>query len=117
MLDVNTGVPVAGVRVSRGNTKFDALSGYPKGGQLLMAKAPVQTGPDGRFTLAGERVLSVVRGSGWNEVRLTFARPAYETLRTNVSMNVATNAENGAPLLNLGPVLLQPAHCPPLPMQ
>ncbi len=107
VLEAKTGVALSGVRVSRGQSKFDALSGYPKGGQLLMAKVPVQTGSDGRFTLEGERVLSVVRGAGWNEVRLVFSKPGYETLKTNVSMDLANQEESGRPVLKLGPVLLR----------
>lgn len=107
VLEAKTGAALPGVRVSRGKPGFDALSGYPKGGQLLMAKAPALTGSDGRFTLAGERVLSVVRGAGWNEVRLTFAKAGYETLKTNVSLDLANYEENGRPVLKLGPVFLR----------
>ncbi len=109
VVEAQSGAPLSGVSVRRGKPAFDSLAGYPKGGQLLMAKMPIETGRDGRFSLPGERVLSIIRGSGWNEVQLTFTKPGYDTLRTNLSATVATNAEHGEPVLRAGRISLQPA--------
>jgi len=104
----DNGRQLAGVRVSRGRQRFNAIGGYPKGGELLMAKAPAQTGPEGHFALPSERVLSVVRGSGWNEVNLTFEKAGYYRLQTNFPSRLATNSETGEPILDLGTVRLKP---------
>ncbi len=103
-----SGKPLAGVKVLRGKPSRDALTGQPKGGQLLMARPPVETGRDGAFSLCSERVLSVFRGSGWNEVRLTFEKPGYFRLQTNAPTTLATNVGK-EPVLNLGTVSLTPA--------
>lgn len=105
----NNGLPLAGVKVSRGQPHRNAIAGTPKGGELLMARPPAQTGPDGRFTLPGERVLSIVRGSGWNEVRLTFEKAGFSRLRTNFPASLATNSPAGETRLELGTVRLEPA--------
>ena len=82
----------------------------PKGGEILMAKAPVRTNGDGRFTLATERALTPFRGRNWFSVELLFERSGYERFRTNYSRpNLITNAPGGEPLLNAGDILLHPA--------
>jgi len=73
-----------------------------------MQKAPVMTDHEGRFSLDSERVLSVFRGSGWNQVKLIFERNGFERLRTNYPASLATNAPGNEPLLDVGAVLLQP---------
>ena len=81
----------------------------PKGGELLMAKAPVRTDHDGRFTLETERVLTPFRRAGWFSVHLLFECPGYERFRTNYStLNVHTNLPNGEPFLDAGDIPLQP---------
>ena len=74
----------------------------------MIRKTPVRTQADGKFTLQSERVLSIFRGAGWNQVRLTFQRAGYETLKTNYSIWPATNAPQGEPVLDVGEIHLQP---------
>ena len=75
-----------------------------------MAKAPVRTDGDGRFTLATERVLTPFRGTDWFSVQLLFEHGGYERFRTNYSrLNLITNAPEGEPLFNAGDILLHPA--------
>jgi hypothetical protein len=111
VLAADTGQPLADVVVKSGAQ----ARGYhgampPKGGELLMAKAPVRTDGEGRFTLATERVLTPLRCTGWFSVQLLFERGGYERLRTNYSrLNLSTNAPGDEPLLNAGDILLHPA--------
>jgi hypothetical protein len=111
VLAADTGRPLAGVTVKSGAQAGDFRTGMPpKGGELLMAKSPVRTDQDGRFTLDTERVLTPFRGAGWFSVRLAFERAGYERFRTNYSsLNVSTNSPNSEPLLNAGEILLHPA--------
>ena len=108
VLAADSRAPLPEVKVIRGRIDRSSLNKHPKGGELLIRKSPIQTGADGRFALESERVLSIFRGSGWSQVRLTFEHPGYETLRTNYSTLTATNASAGEPMLEVGPVLLQP---------
>jgi hypothetical protein len=105
----DSGDPLADASVSRNRIEKPSME-KPKGGELLMQKLPVMTDHDGRFSLDSERVLSVVRGSGWNEVRLTFEKIGFERLRTNFPASLATNAPGDETLLDVGSVLLQPLH-------
>jgi hypothetical protein len=111
VLAADTGQPLADVVVKSGAQ----ARGYrgrmlPKGGELLMAKAPERTDGDGRFTLATERVLTPFRRMDWFSVQLLFERGGYERFRTNYSqLNLITNAPGGEPLLNAGDILLHPA--------
>ena len=111
ILAADTGQPLADVVVKSGAQ----ARGYrgampPKGGELLMAKAPVRTDADGRFTLDTERVLTPFRGTDWFSVQLLFERAGYERFRTNYSrLNLSTNTAGGEPLLNAGDILLHPA--------
>ena len=101
--------PLAGVRVARGNPETYRLPGPPpKGGELLMRKPAVQTDEAGRFVLVSERVLSVIRGFGWNMVELDFSKAGYEHLRTNLPASLATNSPEGKPLLDTGKIVLKP---------
>ncbi len=81
----------------------------PKGGELLMRKTPTRTDEQGRFELANERVLSIVRGAGWNMVSLSFERSGYLHFRTNCLVDVLTNSPGREPVMNVGQILLQPA--------
>lgn len=108
VLDAQSRQALPGVKVVRGRPEKPSSMSAPKGGEILMQKVPVETDSQGRFTLENQRVLSVFRGSGWDQVRLTFIRPGYETLRTNYSTLAATNSLEVEPSLNVGVVLLQP---------
>jgi len=110
VLAADTGAPLADVRVMSGKHAEGLRGGVPpKGGELLMAKAPVRTGPDGRFTLETERVLTPFSGGGWFSVQLAFERAGYERFRTNYpSVNLSTNSPKGEPLLDAGNILLHP---------
>lgn len=105
----DSGLPLAGVKVTRGKANSYLTTGTAlKGGELLMLKVPVQSGRDGRFVLTSERVLSVVRGAGWNYVALSFERSGYQSFRTNCSISLASTPTNGQPVLDVGTIRLQP---------
>lgn len=108
VLAAESGMPLGDVQVIRGRLDRSPPGGQPKGGELMMRKTPVRTQADGKFTLQSERVLSIFRGAGWNQVRLTFQRAGYETLKTNYSTWPATNAPQGEPVLDVGEIRLQP---------
>jgi hypothetical protein len=111
VLAAGTGRPLTGVVVKSGAQARGYQGGMPpKGGELLMAKAPVRTDGDGRFALDTERVLTPFRGTGWFSVQLLLERAGYESFRTNYSgLNLSTNAPGGATWLNAGDILLYPA--------
>jgi hypothetical protein len=112
VLMADTGQPLADVNVKSGAQARGYSSSLmpPKGGELLMARAPVRTDRDGRFELETERVLTPFRGSGWFSVQLLFEHSGYERFRTNYStLNVRTNSPTGEPLLDVGDILLHPA--------
>jgi hypothetical protein len=110
VLAADTSQPLAGASVKSGAQASGYRGGMPpKGGELLMAKAPVRTDRDGRFTLETERVLTPFRRAGWFSVQLLFECPGYQRFRTNYStLNVHTNLPNGDPLLDAGDIPLQP---------
>src|SRR6478752_6207047 len=62
--------PLGNVFVIRGSGEARRMS-PPKGAELLMLKPPAETDVNGMFELPSERVLSVVRGTGWNVVSLS----------------------------------------------
>ena len=101
--------PLAGVVVQSGAQARASYSAMPpKGGDIMMQKAPARTDREGRFTLETERVLTPFRAPGWFSVQLLFERSGYERFRTNYStLNVSTNSAKGEPLLDAGDVLLQ----------
>lgn len=106
----DTQKPLSGVNVIRGDNERHTRSGSPpKGGELMMQKAPIRTNRKGQFVLESERVLSIYRGDDWNQVRLRFVKPGYETLQTNFSLTVNTNAAEGEESIAIGRVFLQPA--------
>ena len=112
----DTGAPLANVKVTSGKQATAYRGGMPpKGGELLMAKAPVRTDRDGRFTMDTERVLTPFRGSGLFSVQLQFERAGYERFRTNYPrLNLSTNTPNTEPLLDAGDIRLHPAPKPPV---
>jgi hypothetical protein len=75
----------------------------------LLQKPLTRTDEDGRFVLASERVLSLIRPAKWNLLELDVSRPGYQNLHTNLSINLATNSFKGEPLLDAGQLLLVPA--------
>ena len=103
----DTKKPLPGVKVIRDSGEPKRIS-PPKGGELLMRKAPAQTDKNGHFELPGERVLSVVRGSDWNLVSLTFDHAGYQHFRTNCLVNPGTNATTGELFLDVGQIYLLP---------
>jgi hypothetical protein len=112
VIAADSGKALAGVKITRGQPERRPSMEQPKGGEVLMRKSPVTTDQDGRFSLGSERVLSIFRGSGWNQVQLTFERAGYEGLRTNCPTLSATNLLEGELTLDVGTVLLQPARKP-----
>ncbi len=107
VLAADTRQPLAGVRVTRGSVDISRGS-PPKGGELLMRKPPAQTDQNGRFEFANERVLSLVRGAGWNFVPLSFERAGYLRFETNCPTSTVTNAIGREPVLDVGNIYLQP---------
>ncbi len=112
VLAADTHQPLADVKVTRGPPPPKPLAGWPPlGGELLMRRPPPETDPSGRFVLDSERVLTPVHWGGWTSVRLTFERAGYVTLRTNYPFSglQATNAPDGAPLVDTGRIFLRHA--------
>jgi hypothetical protein len=110
----DTGQPLPGVTVARGNPERYRLPGPPpKGGELLLQKPLVHTDQDGRFVLSSERVLSLIRPAGWNFLELNLSRAGYERFHTNLPIELGTNSFKGQPLLDAGKILLQPVRSDP----
>jgi hypothetical protein len=111
VLAADTGKPLADVKIRSGE-QAEALynTSPPKGGERMMARAPVQTDLDGRFVLDTQRALTPFRGSGWFSVQLSFEHAGYERFLTNYSyLNLGTNTLNGESVLDAGNIRLQPA--------
>jgi len=96
------------VHVIHGSTHVSRES-PPKGAEFLMRKPPIQTGADGRFEVPSERVLSIVRGEGWDVIPLRFERAGYLHFTTNCPTSSVTNTVDSEPVLDVGGILLQPA--------
>jgi hypothetical protein len=112
VLAADTRQPLAGVKVTRGRPEPQPLGEWaPHGGELLLRRPPILTGPQGQFVLESERVLTLIRWGGWSSVHLTFERAGYLRFQTNYSLSslAATNAPDGVPLLDAGQILLQKA--------
>ena len=112
VLAADTGQPLADVAVTSGGRRGGGWSAMPpKGGELLMAKAPVRTDRDGRFKLEAQQVLTPFAGAGWFTVQLSFERAGYERFQTNYSrLDLSTNAPADKALLDAGDILLHRAH-------
>jgi hypothetical protein len=112
VLAADTRQPLGGVKVTRGRAEPRRLAGgAPHGGELLLRRPPILTGPRGQFVLESERVLTLVRWGGWSSIHLTFERAGYLRFQTNCPLSslAATNAPDGVPLLDAGQILLQKA--------
>ena len=102
--------PLAGVRVTRGEAYLSAAQRQRlKGAELLTLKAPALTDYEGKFAFGSERVLSIVRGSDWSYVSLSFELGGYERFHTNCSATLATNTAPDQPIMDAGTIFLQPA--------
>lgn len=104
----DTRQPLAGVSVLRSAGRVSRES-QPKGAEILMRKPPAQTDANGRFELPSERVLSVVRGAGWDLIPLRFERAGYLHFTTNFPTTSVTNTVHDEPVLDVGRISLQPA--------
>lgn len=111
VLAADTRQPIADVQVKRVNpTASQDYDDPAKGGQKLESATGVRTDRAGRFDLAAERALTLVQQQVWFSETVSFQREGYLTLRTNYTYaNVATNATDGAPVVNAGDILLRPA--------
>jgi hypothetical protein len=108
VLDGGTRRPLGRVLVRRGAHESDHGLTAPKGGELLMQKAGVRTGPDGCFSFLSESALTIFRPADWNQAQLEFKRSGYLRFQTNYSIPTpATNSPNGEPVLDTGDTLLQ----------
>jgi hypothetical protein len=108
----DTSQPLANVAVTRNEGSSRLPGPPPKGAEFLMRKSPVRTDQEGRFVLSSERVLSIIRPSGWNLLVLDFERPDYEHLRTNFPPNIFSNSSGSEPNVDLGKIFLLPANAP-----
>jgi hypothetical protein len=111
VLSADTHQPIANVRVFRSgeNNNFEPF-GPPKGGTLIIQPAPVMTDADGRFLLESKSVFALFRNAGWWTAPVTCQHAGYETFSTNyTASNVISNTPTGAPVVDAGDILLQPA--------
>ncbi len=111
VIAADTGLPLANVQVTRGRPPEDSGSTLPpKGGELLIRKAPERTDRNGEFWFSSERALTPLPWAGWHSVQLSFECAGYERFRTNYAITVAaTNSPTGEPLVNAGDIALRPA--------
>jgi len=112
VLAADTGKPLADVQIRSGEqAEARYNTSPPKGGERLMARAPVETDSDGRFVLVTQRALTPFRGSGWFSLYLSFEHPGYERYLTNYSyLNLGTNTLNGESVLDAGDIRMEPAN-------
>jgi hypothetical protein len=111
VLDADTRQPLRGVAIKSGTEANRSNSAMPpRGGELMIAAAPIYTRGDGSFALRTQRVLTPFRSSGWFSVRLLFERTGYEPFRTNCSsLNLGTNTPANDSVLSMGDIVLHPA--------
>jgi hypothetical protein len=84
--------------------------GSPKGGTLLMQPIGARTDADGRFVLNSKSVVALFQQPGWSAVAVNYRHAGYESFQTNYTgTNVTSHTEAGAPVVDVGDVLLQPA--------
>ena len=110
VLAADTHLPLAGVSVKRVNPTANQDYGQPaKGGQRMDAVSGARTDQQGRFVLEAERDLTLVQQQVWVSETVAFQKGGYVTLRTNFTLsNIASNAPDGAPVINAGNIRLRP---------
>lgn len=107
VLAADTRQPLVGVQVAL--VGADQMFGSPKGGQILMQPARVQTDAVGRFVLPGESVVAFFQQPGWWSVPVYFSHSGYESFQTNYAgTNVTSHSVQGMPEVKAGDVLLRP---------
>ena len=111
VLAADTRQPIANVKVKRVNPTADQNYHDPaKGGQKMESASGTRTDQQGRFRLDAERDLTLLQQQVWFSVTVSFQHDGYLTLRTNfTAASAATNAPDGAPVINAGDILLRPA--------
>ena len=111
VLAADTHQPLANVHVLRGEPggNFEPF-GPPKGGQQIIQPAPVLTDAEGRFLLESKSVFALFRDAGWWSTPVTYQLAGFESFSTNyTAANVTRHTSTGAPVVDAGDVLLQPA--------
>jgi hypothetical protein len=111
VLAADTHQPLANVHVLRGEPggNFEPF-GPPKGGQQIIQPATVRTDVNGRFLLESKSVFALFRSAGWWSAPVTYQHAGYESFFTNyTSASVTSHTSAGAPVVDAGDVLLQPA--------
>ena len=113
VLAADTHQPLAHAEVQRVEPETFASYwsfGSPKGGTLLMQPVGARTDAGGRFVLNSESVIAMFRQPGWVSVPVIFSHAGYESFQTNYTgTNVTSHTDAGAPVVNVGDILLQPA--------
>ena len=112
MLAADTHQPLAHAEVKRVAQETMAsywTFGSPKGGAILMQPIGARTDAEGRFVLNSERVIAMFQQPGWTSVPVVFSHAGYESFQTNYTgTNVTSHTAAGAPVVDVGDVLLQP---------
>src|SRR6185369_13386032 len=112
VLAADTHQPLAHAEVKRVGP--ETMSSYwsfgsPKGGTILMQPVGARTDGDGRFVLNSESVIAMFRQPGWVTVPVVYSHAGYESFQTNYTgTNVTSHTAAGAPVVDVGDVLLQP---------
>jgi hypothetical protein len=111
VLAADTRQPLTEVKVRRVNPAANQNYDDPtKGGQRIESAGGAWTDRGGRFVLDAERDLTFLSQQTWVSVTLSFQHEGYLTFGTNYTLaNVTSNAPDGAPVVNAGDILLQPA--------
>ena len=83
--------------------------GSPKGGTLMMQPIGARTDADGRFRLNSKSVFAMFMKPGWSSVSINYSHAGYESFQTNYTgTNVTSQTAAGAPVVDVGDILLQP---------
>lgn len=115
VIAADTHQPLAGVKVRRGaldqdQSKYSDSLGPSKGAQMIEQVPAVRTDAAGRFVLDSERELTLFSHAGWYSVTVSFERTGYLLFETNYSVaNISSHTTAGAPVVNAGDILLNPA--------